>query len=108
MQEETAQEYKHTRGLESPKVTLEPGHPPLMPLVFQSVSSYRGPRSTVLSGLPAITQSFLYRNLVQLSYPPFHAFDAIFPEEPCLNLLPDTSGASPAGTWYPPTSQNFS
>ena len=65
MQEETAQEYKHTRGLESPKVTLEPGHPPLMPLVFQSVSSYRGPRSTVLSGLPAITQSFLYRNLVQ-------------------------------------------
>ena len=26
MQEETAQEYKHTRGLEPPKVTLEPGH----------------------------------------------------------------------------------
>lgn len=109
VQEETTQDYKNTRGLESPRSLWSLATTPLM-LLSISVGQFilRSQKHCALWPPSHYTEFPLSQSSLTLSYPSLHAFDAIFPEEPCLNLFPDSSGASPAGTWHPPTSQNFS
>ena len=103
------QEYKNARGLESPKATLGPGSHTSHALSI-SVGPFilKSQKHCALLPPSHYTELPLQGCSLTLSYPSFHTPDAIFPEEPCLNHFPDSSGAPPEGTWYPPTSQNFS